>query len=147
MRELSSNSHRIPTIRRKMEVMGIAWKVVVGLVLLLPMTAYVVGSLVATAEEPPEHAPIIVEERTQAPDTSGPSPSEKPTQKPSDDKSDRKDDHGGDDDDETPEVVTPSPSEFDDDDDDDNSGQGRGRGRGGDDDGDDDNSGKGSDDD
>jgi hypothetical protein len=146
MRELSSNSHRIPTIRRKMEVMGIAWKVVVGLVLLLPMTAYVVGSLVATAEEPPEHAPIIVEERTQAPDTSGPSPSEKPTQKPSDDKSDRKDDHGGDDD-ETPEVVTPSPSEFDDDDDDDNSGHGRGRGRGGDDDGDDDNSGKGSDDD
>ena len=36
-----------------MGVMGIAWKVVVGLVLLLPMTAYVVGSLVAAADEPP----------------------------------------------------------------------------------------------
>jgi hypothetical protein len=144
MRDLSSNSHRIPTMRRIMGVMGTAWKVVIGLVLVLPMTAYVVGSLVAVADEPPEHAPIIVEERTQAPDKSRPSPSEKPTQKPSDGRSEGGDDHGGDDDEsDDPEVITPSPSEFDDDDDDDNSGQGRGRGRGGD----DDNSGEGSDDD
>jgi hypothetical protein len=145
MRELSSNSHRIPTLRRIMGVMGIAWKVVIGLALVLPMTAYVVGSLVAVADEPPQHEPIIVEEQTQAPNPSR-SPSDKPTEKPSDKNPDRGDDHGGDDDDETPEVITPSPSEFDDDDDDDNSGQGRGRGRGGD-DGDDDNSGPGSDDD
>jgi hypothetical protein len=129
-------------MRRIMGVMGTAWKVVIGLVLVLPMTAYVVGSLVAVADEPPEHAPIIVEERTQAPDKPDKSPTDKPTTKPSDDKSDRGDDHGGDDDEsDDPEVITPSPSEFDDDDDDDNSGRGRGRG------GDDDNSGPGSDDD
>jgi hypothetical protein len=151
MRDLSSNSHRIPTMRRIMGVMGTAWKVVIGLVLVLPMTAYVVGSLVAVADEPPEHAPIIVEEQTQAPSDSG-RPSGRPTDRPSDEESDDRGRNrgpgGGDDDDETPEVITPSPSEFDDDDDDDdNSGQGRGRGRGGDDDGDDDNSGPGSDDD
>ncbi len=94
-----------------MGVMGIAWKIVVGLVLLLPMTAYVVGSLVAAADEPREHAPIIVEEQTQAPDKSGPSPSEKPTQKPSDKKTDRGDDHGGDDESDDPEDITPSPDD------------------------------------
>ena len=109
--------------------MGIAWKVVVGLILLLPMTAYVVGSLVAAADEPREHAPIIVEERSQTPGDPGKSPSDKPTKKPSDDKSDRGDDrgddHGGDDESDDPDVITPSPSEFEDDDDDD--GQQRSR--------------------
>ena len=120
-----------------MGVMGIAWKVVIGLVLVLPMTAYVVGSLVAVADEPTEHTPIIVEERTQAPDKSGPSPTEKPTKKPSDDKTDRGDDHGGDDgDDDGPQVITPSPSVFDDNGGEDNSGKGSGD--------DDDSSGKGS---
>ncbi|MGH3335741.1 MAG: hypothetical protein ACRDOZ_07970, partial [Nocardioides sp.] len=142
MRGLSSNSHRFPTLRRIMGVMGVAWKVVLSLVLVLPMTAYVVGSLVAAADEPREHAPIIIEERSQAPDNPRPSPSEKPTKKPSDNRSDRGDDHGGDDESDGPDVVFPSPSEFDDDDDDeDHSGPG-----GGGDDADD-NSGKGSDDD
>jgi hypothetical protein len=140
MRELSSNSHRFPTLRRIMGVMGIAVKVLVGLVLLLPMTAYVVGSLVAAADEPREHAPIILQEQTKSPDKPKQSPSEKPTHKPSDDKSDRGDDDESDD----PEVITPSPSVFDDDDEDDEDHSGPG---GGGDDGGDDNSGKGSGDD
>ena len=48
-----------------MGFMGIAVKVLIGLVLLLPMTAYVVGSLVAAADPPRQHDPIIVEQRTQ----------------------------------------------------------------------------------
>jgi hypothetical protein len=140
MRVLSSNSHRIPTYRRIMVVMGTAVKVVVGLVLLLPMTAYVVGSLVAAADEPQEHAPIIVEEQTRTPDKPSQSPSAKPTNKPDDDNSGKG--KGGDDDD-PPEVIPPSPSDLFDDHggDDDNSGKGSG------DDDNDDNSGKGSDDD
>src|SRR5215208_2133057 len=114
MRELSSNSHRIPTLRRIMGFMGIAVKVLIGLVLLLPMTAYVVGSLVAAADEPREHAPIIVKEQTKAPDDPSQSPSAKPTEKPSPHKSGRGDDHPGDHhgDDATPEIITPSPSDL-----------------------------------
>ena len=126
--------------------MGIAWKLVVGLVLLLPMTAYVVGSLVAAADEPRQHDPIIVEERSQAPSDAG-RPSEKPTVRPSDDEND---DHGrgrgrgGDDD----EVITPSPSVMDDDDDDDEFDDHGGDNGGGDNSGSgSDNSGKGSGDD
>lgn len=128
-----------------MDSMGMAWKVAVGLVLLLPMTAYVVGSLVAAADEPRQHDPIIVQEPVATPDppdkspSGRPEPSEKPSRSPGDDDSG----HGDDD----PEVITPDPSDLFDDhggdrpDDDDNSG----RGSGGDDD--DDNSGKGSGDD
>jgi hypothetical protein len=147
MRVLSSNSHRIPTYRRIMVVMGIAVKVVVGLVLLLPMTAYVVGSLVAAADEPQEHAPIIIEEQTKSPENPSQSPSAEPTKKTEDDDKGRGRGRGrgGDDDpgdDETPEIITPSPDDlFDDHGGDDNSGKGSG------DDDDDDNSGKGSDDD
>jgi hypothetical protein len=147
MRGLSSNSHRIPTNRRIMGDMGIAGKVAVGLVLLLPMTGYVVRSLVAAAEPPREHAPIIVQEQTDSPKPSK-SPSDKPKKG---DKDDREDDHKGqgkgDDrsdegDDDPPEIIQPSPSDlfdddFDDDGDDDNSGKGSSGS-------DDDSSGKGS---
>jgi hypothetical protein len=144
MRELSSNSHRIPTLRRIMGFMGIAVKVLIGLVLLLPMTAYVTWSLVAAADPPPQHTPIIVEQ-TKTPDHTRQSPSAKPTEKTDDDNKGRGPGRGGDDDD--PVVVQPSPSVMDDDGDvfddhggDDNSG----KGSGGD---DDDSSGKGSGDD
>jgi hypothetical protein len=138
MRELSSNSHRIPTLRRIMGFMGIAVKVLIGLVLLLPMTAYVVGSLVAAAEPPRQHDPIIVEQ-TQKPNDPGKSPSQKHTHKP--DNHGKNKGHGGDDD---PEVVQPSPSVMDDDGDvfDDHGGlDNSGKGSGG---GDDSSSGKGS---
>jgi hypothetical protein len=144
MRELSSNSHRIPTLRRIMGFMGIAVKVLIGLVLLLPMTAYVVGSLVAAAEEPQQHQPIIVEEQTQKPAEPGKSSSQAHTHKP-DDHGKNKGHGGGRDDD--PEVVQPSPSVLDDDGDvfDDHGGlENSGKGSGG---GGDDNSGKGSGDD
>ena len=114
-----------------MVVMGIALKVVIGLVLILPMTAYVVGSLVAAAEEPREHTPIIVQEQpTRSPGKASTSPSAKPTEKPTEKPSERGHDRGDDDpsDDDTPEVITPSPDDlFDDhggDDGDDNSGKG-----------------------
>lgn len=126
-----------------MVVMGIALKVVIGLVLILPMTGYVVGSLVAAADEPQEHTPIIVEEQTRSPGKASTSPSAKPTEKPGEHKGDRGDDRGDDDpdDDDSPEVVTPSPDDlFDDHGGDDNSGKGSGSDDG-------DNSGKGSDDD
>src|SRR3712207_3551286 len=105
MRELSSNSHRVPTLRRIMGGMATAWKVLIGVVLLIPMTAYVVGSLVAAADEPRQHDPIIIEERTASPDTS---PSEKPSPRKSPSPSDDDDGRGGGDDDDT-ETITPSP--------------------------------------
>jgi len=139
MRGLSSNSHRIPTLRRIMGFMGIAVKVLIGLVLLLPMTAYVVHGLVAAAVVPPRHTPIIVQEQTQSPKPSH-SPSAKPSEKPNDDKKGRGEDHKGrgNDDNSPPTVIQPPPSDlFDDHGGLDNSG----KGSGGDDDG---SSGKGS---
>lgn len=97
-----------------MGFMGIAVKVLIGLVLLLPMTAYVVGSLVAAAVEPLPHEPIIVQEQKQPADNPGKSPSQKHTQK-SDDHHGKNRGHGGGSDDNGPKVVPPSPSVMDDD--------------------------------
>lgn len=119
-----------------MGCMGIAWKVLVGLVLVLPMTGYVVGSLVAAADEPREHAPIIVQEQTKAPQTPRTSPSAKPTHKPEHDKNRHGDGHGSDDPTtEPPEIVTPSPSELFDDNGGLQDNSGKGSGGGGDDSG------------
>src|SRR5215210_4481361 len=107
MRELSSNSHRIPTLRRIMGFMGIAVKVLIGLVLLLPMTAYVVGSLVAAADPPRQHDPIIVQEQTKTPNNPGQSPSAKPTEKPDHHKTGHGDDPSGGNGDDGPPVVVP----------------------------------------
>jgi hypothetical protein len=147
MRGLSSNSHRNPTLRRIMVVMGTAVKVLIGLVLLLPMTAYVTYSLVAAADPPPQHAPIIVEQPAQKAHHPAKSPSPKQSHKPG---HDRNDDHGknkgsgggegkGDDGPGTvvvtpSPVATPSPEVFDDHGGGDSSGKGSG----------DDSSGKGS---
>ena len=128
-----------------MGFMGIAVKVLIGLVLLLPMTAYVTWSLVAAADPPPKHTPIIVHEQTKAPAKPSHSPSAKPTEK-------RTDHHGknsgrGGSDDNGPKVIQPSPSVMDDDGDvfDDHGGlDNSGKGSGG---GDDNSSGKGSGDD
>ena len=122
-----------------MGVMGTAVKVLIGLVLVLPMTAYVVGSLVAAADTPQPHQPIIVQAPTKTPDKPAPSPSGKPTEKPGHDKND---DHGGKgkgNDDPGTVIVTPSPSDLFDDNGglEDNSGKGSGGG-------DDDSSGSGS---
>jgi hypothetical protein len=122
MRELSSISHRIHTGRRIMGVMATVWKVLIGLALVLPMTAYVGWSLVAAANEPLPHDPIIVQERTHTPEPSQ-SPSNKPTQKPSEHKTDRGDDPGADN---GPEIITQSPEVFDDHGGLDNSGKGSG---------------------
>lgn len=126
-----------------MVVMGIAVKVLIGLVLLLPMTAYVVVSLVAAAEEPQQHQPIIVQEPTQKAHHPARPPSPKQSHKPG---HDRNDDHGknkgrGGSDDSDPVIVQPSPSVMDDDGDvfdDHGGGDNSGKGSG------DDSSGKGS---
>ena len=121
-----------------MVVMGIAVKVAIGLVLLLPMTGYVVGSLVAAADPPREHAPIIVQEQTKSPDDPGKSPSAKPTKKPSHHQRHHGDGPGDGQSSEPPVIVTPSPEDlFDDHGGLDNSGKGSGGGG-------DDSSGKGS---
>lgn len=126
-----------------MVLMGFAWKVLVGLLLVLPMTAYVALSLVAAADEPRQHQPIIVQERTPSPDNPGKSPSAKPSPNKSPSSfpsASPSDDHGGDDESDDPEVITPSPSAFDDRE---TNGSGHDD-RGGDDDGrDDDSSGSG----
>jgi hypothetical protein len=122
-----------------MGFMGIAVKVLIGLVLLLPMTAYVVGSLVASAVTPTPHTPIIVQEQTQSPKPSH-SPSGKPSEKPNEDKKGHGEGHKGrgNDDNSPPTVIPPSPSDlFDDHGGLDNSGKGSGGG-------DDSSSGKGS---
>lgn len=123
-----------------MGFMGIAVKVLIGLVLLLPMTAYVVHGLVAAADPPREHAPIIVQEQTNTPKKQDPSPSGKPTEKPGHHKKGHGEGQGrGNDDNSPPTVIPPSPSDlFDDHGGLDNSG----KGSGGDDDGS--SSGKGS---
>ena len=112
-----------------MEVMGTAVKVLIGLVLVLPMTAYVAGSLVAAADEPVQHQPIIVQQ-TKTPDNPGQSPSGKPTEKPGDKKSAHEQHHGKGGDDDPPEIITPSPSDLFDDNGgaEDNSGKGSGDG-------------------
>ena len=40
--------------------MSILWKLLVGLGIALPITAYVLGSLVATADEPEPRPPIVI---------------------------------------------------------------------------------------
>ena len=123
-----------------MGVMGIAVKVLIGLVLLLPMTAYVVHGLVAAAVEPTPHTPIIVQEQTNTPKKQDPSPSGKPTEKPGHHKKGHGEGQGrGNDDNNPPTVIPPSPSDLFDDNggDEDNSGKGSGGGE-------DDSSGKGS---
>ncbi|MGH3361370.1 MAG: hypothetical protein ACRDOM_02835 [Nocardioides sp.] len=96
--------------------MSTLWKVAIALVLALPMTAYVVGSLVASADEPTRPEPIIVEEESpDPPDRSG-TPGDKQSREPGeqdDEDDDRNDDDG------PPVVVTPKPDDLDDDSDDD----------------------------
>lgn len=115
--------------------MSMFWKVAVGLLLTLPMGAYITGTLVASQSElPTERAPIVVTD-TSAGDAS-PSgdvtakPTEKPAERPTkrgetddDDNGRRSGDDGGDDD---VRIVRPTPDDLDDDDsrDDDDSDDG-----------------------
>ena len=87
-------------------------KILVGLVLGVPVSAYVAGSLAASADSDPQPRQTI--EIRPADSTATTGPSDKPTTQPSGDHSGPG--RGGDDDDDV-EVITPDYDDFDDDDD------------------------------
>src|SRR6478735_3327275 len=120
MRVLSSHSHLRPTIGEDGDVMSTVWKVLAALALVVPMGAYVVGSLAASATDgPPPRQTIEIRESTPTPTPSS-TPTPEPTSTPSPT------------DDDEVEVITPDYDDFDEDDDhgdddgDDHSGHGRG---------------------
>jgi len=111
MRVLSSGSHPRPTIGEDGGAMKTIWKVLLGVAVVAPMLAYVVGSLAASAtEQPPPRETIQI--REPDPSSSGsasPSPSPRPSATSDDDvevivpdyedsdgHDDRGDDDGGD---------------------------------------------------
>ena len=105
--------------------MSTVWKVLIGLALVVPMGAYVAGSLVASADnDPTPRHPITIRESDPTP-SSSPSPTPTRTAEP--------EEETGDDDD--VEVITPDYDDlYDDHGGDDNSGHGGGgnSGHGGD---------------
>lgn len=105
--------------------MSTVWKALLGLALVVPLGAYVAGSLAASAsEDPAPRQTIVIDESGPSPTTSG-NPTQRPSVKPSESSESPDDDEV--------EVITPGYDDFDEDDDhgdDDN----RGRGGGGDDD-------------
>ncbi len=92
-------------------------KVALGLLLTLPLGAYITGTLVASQTDmPQERAPVVIDSRPTESPTATPSPPE-PSRSPDDkggDRKDRDDDsgHGGDDD---VRVIRPTPRDVDDD--------------------------------
>ena len=104
---------------------SILWKVLVGLLVTLPVGAYVAGTLVASqADMPAQRAPVVITDQPSPARSAGPdprsgqssSPSPRPSATRSDDDrdDDRGDDHGGDRDDDL-EEVRPTPRDVDDD--------------------------------
>lgn len=112
--------------------MSTIWKIVIGLVLTLPIAAYVVGSLVAsTAELPDQREPVNIQNVSPSPATDPHSPSRAPGDpRPSGSNAAPGDDKTGDDvdvDDNGVQIVNPEPTRVDDD------ADGRGDDGGGDD--------------
>jgi len=108
--------------------MSTVWKVIVGLLLTLPMAAYITGTLIASrADMPTERSPIVISD--------SPSSKSEPSKKPrprgdaspdrtdppqpppidSDDDDDGSDGSDGNSDDNEVEVVRPTPDDGDDD--------------------------------
>lgn len=92
-------------------------KVALGLLLTLPLGAYITGTLVASQTDmPQERAPVVIDSRPTESPTASPTPPE-PSRSPDDkggDRKDRDDDSGHDGDDDV-RVVRPTPREVDDD--------------------------------
>ncbi len=110
--------------------MSAFWKVIVGLLVVLPVAAYVTGTLVTSqAEMPSERPPIVITDSPSDRPGASPTPgrgkstSPKPTKRPAggdDDAGARGGDdgrRGGEDDD--AQVIRPTPNDVDDDGDDD----------------------------
>lgn len=121
MRTFSSASHLPPTLTGHTWPVSTFLKVALGLLLTLPLGAYIAGTLVASqASMPAERRPVVIEATTSDTPSATPSrsPSRTPEPTPDDHGGERGDDHGGGDDDESVHVVRPTPREVDDDHDD-----------------------------
>jgi hypothetical protein len=120
--------------------MSTMWKVLLGLVLALPLAAFVAGAVLASStDEPAPRETIVIQDAPSRPDDDGPrsgpgrsDDESRPGQHPSGSGDDDSDDSDDSDDDEV-EVVRPEPDTVDDDhsgpggdDADDNSGPGGG---------------------
>lgn len=120
MRTFSSASHLPPTLTGHTWPVSTFLKVAIGLLLTLPLGAYIAGTLVASqASMPAERRPVVIEATTSDTPSATPSrsPSRTPEPTPDDHGGERSDDHGGGDD-EHVDVVRPTPREVDDDHDD-----------------------------
>ena len=92
--------------------MSTLWKVAIGLALVLPMLAYVAGSLVASGStDLPRHDPVVIRDAPLQPTSTPPTLTPRPDPDP--------DDEDDDTDDDDVVVVTPKPTRVDDDDGDD----------------------------
>lgn len=124
MRGLSSSSHPVPTCDGHTVRVSTLLKVAVGLLLTLPLGAYIAGTLVASqAAMPSERAPIVIETTTAttpsaSPTTPAPSRTPRPAPTAPSASDDHDDDSGIDDSDDRVRVVRPSPHDVDDDHDD-----------------------------
>ena len=89
-------------------------KVALGLLLTLPLGAYITGTLVASqADMPQDRAPVVVDSPPSETPPTTPAPPPSPTRSPGDDRGDDHDDDHDDDDDVR--VIRPTPREVDDD--------------------------------
>lgn len=87
--------------------MGVPWRYLLALLVVLPLGAFVVGSLVsASNDEPPARTPIVLREDDSS-STPRPTPTARPTDPASGDDDPEPDDDG--------QVVRPTPVEDDDD--------------------------------
>jgi hypothetical protein len=103
MRVLSWTSHRGPTLSDDRRTMGLRTKIFVALAVVLPLGAFVAGSLARADQEQPPRQPIIIQDDSSTP-TAPPSrvPRPEPTRPPDDDEA-------GEDDEPDDHVVTPRP--------------------------------------
>jgi hypothetical protein len=149
MRDLSWSSHR-PSINHRDSGDMSSWvKTLVVLALVVPMTAYVAGSLVASSSyEPSDRRPVIIQDApsqesdrtapvTGTPPSARPAPTRSPTG-PGTGRGTGQPPPSGTVEDDDATVVLPPPTSVDDDDDDDDDGPEESDDDEGDDDGDDD---------
>lgn len=119
MRAFSSASHLPPTTRRQTSLVSTFFKVALGLLLTVPLGAYIAGTLVASQADMPDQRPAVVISQTTSgtagpSETTSPSPTRSARPKPSPTATH---DDSDDSDDDDVRVVRPTPREVDDDDD------------------------------
>lgn len=126
MRTFSSASHLVPTHGRHTELVNTLLKVLLGLLLVLPLGAYITGTLVASQADVPTHRdPVVVDgtlsgtgsDPAATPSGAGMSPSASPSPRGDDDPDDPDDPDDSDDSDDSDDevrVIRPTPHEVED---------------------------------